>query len=386
MAHGADVNAKNNAGKTPLWYVTVGGSVRDVAELLRQHGGQPPSIQPIPATPPQPAVPQVPSVAARDQSASFHEAAMTKDLATLKALLEDNPDLVLGRCKEGKTPLHWAAWWGYKDVAELLLANGADVNAKNTAGDTPLNVAVSAAASDYSWQTEGYTDVAELLLANGADVNAENNHGWTPLYRAAGRKSAIAEFLRQHGGQVTTRVTTIEEAVRVGGLEKVKALLKANPGVVLSKDTFGNTPLHWAAKEGYKDVAELLLANGADVNARGDKGHKPLHWAAFRGHTDVAELLLANGADVNAENAHEWTPLHAAADAGYEGLVKVLLANGADVNAENNARSKPLYLAVVGGHEAVQNYCASTVAAKRASCMLLHVERQEKVTTRNETI
>ena len=90
-----------------------------------------------------------------------------------------------------------------------------------------------------------------------------------------------------------------------------------------------------------------------------------MHSAAFRGHTDVAELLLANGADVNAENAHEWTPLHAAADAGYEGLVKVLLANGADVNAENNARSKPLYLAVVGATRPWQNYCASTVAAKR---------------------
>jgi ankyrin repeat protein len=280
-------------------------------------------------------------------------------LATLKAMLKDNPDLVFTKY-EGQTPLHWAAWWGHKDVAELLLANDADVNARKDTygnspdnGNTPLHTAVSAAASDYSWVKEGHKDVAELLLAHGADVNAENDHGWTPLYRAAGRNSAVAEFLRHHGGQVTTRVTTVEEAVRVGGLEKAKALLKESPGVVFSNDTFSNTPLHWAAKNGYKDVAELLLANAANVNASGDKGHTPLHWAAFRGHEDMAELLLAHGANVDAENADEWTPLHAAADAGHKSVVTLLLANGADVNAENNAGSTPLYLAVVEGHENV---------------------------------
>lgn len=316
--------------------------------------------QSIPATPPQPTVPRVPSVAASDQSASFHEAARTRDLATLKAMLKDNPDLVFTKYRDGKTPLHWAAWWGHKDVAELLLANKADVNARADtygnspdSGNTPLHTTVSAAASDYSWVKEGHKDVGELLLAHGADVNAENSHGWTPLYRAAGRNSAVAEFLRQHGGQVTTRVTTVEEAVRVGGLEKAKALLRERPGVVFSKDTSGNTPLHWAAKNGYKDVAELLLANAANVNAWGDKGDTPLHWAAFRGHEDVAELFLANGANVDVKNADEWTPLHAAADAGCKGVVTLLLANRADVNAENNARSTPLYRAVVEGHEDV---------------------------------
>ena len=65
------------------------------------------------------------------------------------------------------TPLHAAAYNGYKDVAELLLANKADVNAKDSDGMTPLHMAAS----------NGHKDVAELLLANKAEVNARTNSG-----------------------------------------------------------------------------------------------------------------------------------------------------------------------------------------------------------------
>ncbi len=60
----------------------------------------------------------------------------------------------------------------------------------------------------------------------------------------------------------------IHDAAQNGDLAKVKALLKANPDLVSSKDTNGMTPLHCAAVKGHKDVAELLLANKAEVNAR----------------------------------------------------------------------------------------------------------------------
>ena len=96
--------------------------------------------------------------------------------------------------------LHSAAYDGQKEIAEVLLAKGAKVNARDKNGDTPLHCAAGGAVSTI--ETQGHRDVVELLLNRGAEINAKNDIGWTPLYVAThyGRR-ATAELLRQHGGQ-----------------------------------------------------------------------------------------------------------------------------------------------------------------------------------------
>ena len=88
-------------------------------------------------------------------------------------------------------PLHCAAYKGFKDIVELLIANKADIDANNNYGETPLHwTAVS-----------GHEDVAELLLASGANVDAETERGVTPLHWAESRgHKDVADLLRQHGG------------------------------------------------------------------------------------------------------------------------------------------------------------------------------------------
>jgi len=153
----------------------------------------------------------------------------------------------------------------------------------------------------------------------------------------------------------------IHEAAKNGDLARVKALLKANPDLVFTKDKDGVTPLHEAAFAGHKDVTELLLTHGAHVNARDNAGDTPLYWAAENAFPpeaenkanikDVAELLLAKGADVNAKDKAGATPLHNAARMGWKEMADLLLTHGARINAKDNEGFTPLHRAVASGNK-----------------------------------
>jgi ankyrin repeat protein len=113
------------------------------------------------------------------------------------------------------TPLYLAVAYDHKDVVDLLLSNKADVNAKDNVNMTPLHYAAQfrVMVTTRGYRSLGNTtplhretqnrskDVTELLLAHGAEVNAKDNEGKTPLHYAVQQDfREIAELLRQHGG------------------------------------------------------------------------------------------------------------------------------------------------------------------------------------------
>ena len=102
------------------------------------------------------------------------------------------------------------------------------------------------------------------------------------------------------------------EAAMNGNIEVVKQHLAAGADVNIKDDNWGATPLHFAARNGHKDVAELLVVKGAAMSIKDGDGRTPLHMVADIGHNGIAELLIAKGADVNAKDKKDYTPLDGA--------------------------------------------------------------------------
>lgn len=97
------------------------------------------------------------------------------------ALVEENPVLVNAVAPDGFSPLGMAAFFGHRGLAAYLIEKGADVNApsRNAARVRPIHSALAHRRPDVSLA------IAELLISRGADVNARQAGGWTPLHQAA---------------------------------------------------------------------------------------------------------------------------------------------------------------------------------------------------------
>lgn len=259
-------------------------------------------------------------VAAIDRD-GIHYAAWRGDLAKVESLLAQNPEAINATVRNHPsfgTTLHWAAYSGHKDVVELLIRKGANVNAVRYDIETPL----------YTAAIRGHKAIVKLLIANRAQVTGLLVH---PSWRT--EQHSILYYTLFWGQK---------------NREEIVKLLIAN-GADINASVLGEDwqepYLHAAIACHRQDVAKLLINSGADLSARNNWERTPLHLAVEEGIIGTARLLIANKADVNAKGVNGQSPLHSAAAAGRKTLAKLLILKGADVNAKNNQGETPLHVA-----------------------------------------
>lgn len=241
---------------------------------------------------------------------------------------------------------------GDLSTVQSLLKSGANVNARwhsiaddpaDTEGWTPLMFAIDARQ----------TEIAELLLKQRVDVNARVSNSTALILAASHGNYPLIELLVQKKANIRDKYAgdAIAAAIEGGHYEAVRTLLKL--GVKHSLlDSDGRSPLNAAVHKEHKEILKLLLQSGADPNfcdkSTGYTSQCPLGNAAFKGNTETIEALIASKAkvDFTKGNENKWTPLMIAALADHVNAVKALIAAGAEVNYENeDAYSAVVYAA-----------------------------------------
>lgn len=176
------------------------------------------------------------------------------------------------------TALHLAVKYNSIKCVELLLENGADIEARAFSGARPIDVAAAL----------GHASIVTLLLDAGADGSIHMNaKGWYPIHSAAhaGQHRVVALLLHKY--PCTSKTTT--------------------PRAKL-------TSLHMSSQFGCLNCMHHLFTYGANINARNCNGDTPLHCAVINGRRAAAQFLLIRGADGTIVNSNRQTPLQIACE------------------------------------------------------------------------
>uniref|UniRef100_A0ABD2XG05 Uncharacterized protein n=1 Tax=Trichogramma kaykai TaxID=54128 RepID=A0ABD2XG05_9HYME len=299
----------------------------------------------------------------------FHVACQYGRFHVVEQFLELGQDPNCIRTETGDTPLHLALGKGCKEVAELLLRQGADptllnrkgvsilhyicklfgdrddflntlfetcrqrhqslpINAMDESGNTALNLAL------YYKKRQ----MVQLLLEKGANPNLANEKGHTALHLVC---NSDALFIDNIASMLFELSDKNHQPLQINAVDKIR-----------------NTPLHIALKQDNKEVAELLMRRGADLSVANANGTTPLHIICKRQRKDdllkfFFEIVDKKGREVliDAQDKKGNTPLHYAVFSGIKETVESLLKRDANPNLANNKGSTPLHFICYCDHD-----------------------------------
>jgi ankyrin repeat protein len=378
---GARARAATREGVTPLQLAAINGSGSMIDRLLK--AGADPNVRLTPAG-----------------DTALMMAARTGKVEALRVLVEAGADLNAKETWGGTTPLMWAVSEGHAAAVRMLIDAGADVNARSHyvaaangrgfEGRTPLANSSDAKAADFAsgWLTplmfaarEGDVELARMLVAGGADVNAVGGDGKTALALAVFNGNYdVASFLVDSKADVNKadaqRFTPLFWAVDRRNMETapnfpwmvtadpmplIRKLLDAgaNPNAIVNNTPRARmregsprivfaTPLMRAAFAADLELVKLLLARGADPSIVSRDGETMVSAAAglafihgyHRGkpedeRLEVVKVFVELGNDVNQQDDYGITPLMAAANIGHVKVIQYLVDKGADLAAHD---------------------------------------------------
>eukprot|EP00057_Strongylocentrotus_purpuratus_P031361 XP_784379.3 PREDICTED: E3 ubiquitin-protein ligase MIB2 isoform X1 [Strongylocentrotus purpuratus] len=274
----------------------------------------------------------------------FFMAVMEGDVKRVAEALEKNKGFVNVDVKEN-TPLHLAAYQGHLQIVELLIKNGAKLNAKDDEGDTALANAV----------LQDNQRIVKYLLDHGADPNTKDVEGGrSPLHIGVSKNhTQCVRLILGKGGnpnaQDNVGNTPLHDAIRRTQKEITELLINARNIVLELKNKRGYNPLHHAALTDNPHATRLLIKKQQSlVDIRKNDGYAALHLAVLNNHRNISEILITEGhCAIDMYNEQHQTPLVLAVSQGHTAIIEDLIKHGADINSSDGDGDSCLHITVM---------------------------------------
>lgn len=223
----------------------------------------------------------------------FHWALKSGKPEIAKLLIE-NGAIISAKGENGAKLLIDVLENGYFDIANILILQGADVNARQYRYKPKQTALIIASESTHN--PKAYKTV-QLLTERGAEINATDKDGNTALHYA--RDSQIVNYLLTHNAKASEEhfISKIEYL----DIDTIKLFLEKH-NYIHTADKYGNTPLIKVTRRSNRrkaaDIVKLLLQHGADPNRKNNSGETAIMVAARGSKPELVKLLWENGADL----------------------------------------------------------------------------------------
>ena len=314
IREGADVNAKDENGRTPAFYCIEKGKYNILTSLEQSPDGSDRRKLDL-------------EVQDNNGMSLLHCAVKNKQDAIITYLIRVRACSPKTQMKNGTSPLYDTAKSGTAEQVKLLITFGADVNAATNAGVTPLHQAAA----------RGNLDMVKELVEAGAEVNAMAKDGRTPIFYAAARgKASTVSYLLDKKAEINLAdengMTPLILAAGSGNAALVKYLVVNKKANFAAKAKDGTTALLAGAK--YPEIVKFLAEKVPNVNGADKDGNTVLHLCAETADEETIRKLLFFNAKEDLPNNKGETPIMLAAKAGNVDMVKRLLNMNVKVTKE----------------------------------------------------